>query len=96
MSAGFLALLGGVFVVPAILLASGRHLRRLPLPQRRAFWGAVIGHGTAATLALVAGMIPPEAWTPDESARGFFGWWSLLLFPIAGALVGVLTADRGH
>ena len=44
------------------------------------------------TLAVVWGMIPPETWEPNEIARGFVGLWSLLLFPILGALVFVAIA----
>ena len=53
---------------------------------------AIIGHIIAGTVAVVWGMIPPESWTDDERARGFFGLWAMLLFPVIGGIGGALTA----
>lgn len=92
MSPGVLVFIIGVYVVPVALLAWGHKIRRLSLRSRRAFWGAVIGHIIAGTVALVWGMIPPESWTEDERARGFFGLWAMLLFPVLGGIGGALTA----
>ena len=89
MTAGLLAFLVGLFVVPTLLLWYGHRLRRRGPRGRAAFWGAVLGHCVAGTLAVTLGMIPPEAWTADEHARGFVGLWSLLALPIAGAVIGV-------
>lgn len=96
MSAGTVAFLLGLYVVPLVLLAGGQHLRRRPPRARRAFWGAIIGHLAAATLALIAGLSLPESWTANDSARGFLGLWALLLFPIVGALLGAVTARPGN
>jgi hypothetical protein len=52
------------------------------------FWGAVIGHWVAGCTAITFAMIPPEAWTSGEVLRGFFGYWSLLVFPVVGAAIG--------
>ncbi len=91
MSTGIAVFLLGLFGVPLALLAWGRKVRRLDPRRRRAFWGAVIGHCVAAVFALSLGMIPPEAWTEQETVRGFFGLWGLLLLPLAGGLAGALT-----
>jgi hypothetical protein len=88
MSAGLAAFLHGLFVVPVGLLMVGHRLRRRRPEVRGMFWGAIVGHCVAALLAIVLGMIPPEAWTAEERVRGFAGLWSLLLFPIVGAIAG--------
>jgi hypothetical protein len=90
-NAGVVAFLAGLFGIPLLLLAWGHRLRRLEPWRRRAFWGAVFGHCIAAILALTFGMIPPESWTAQETLRGFFGFWALLLFPLAGGVAGILT-----
>ncbi len=94
MSLGIAVFLVGLFLVPFALLLGGHRLRRLPAPQRRAFWGAVTGHCLAGVLALAAALAPPEAWTPDERVRGFLGLWSLLIFPAIGAIGGAVTAPK--
>jgi hypothetical protein len=83
-----LVFLLGLFGVPVALLLGGLRLRRRSARAHAMFWGAVIGHCVAGTLAVIWGMLPPEAWTSEEKARGFLGMWSLLLFPVLGALIG--------
>jgi hypothetical protein len=96
MSLGFVAFLLGAFGIPVALLAFGHRLRRRTPRERKAFWGAVIGHCIAGVLAVTFGMIPPESWTSEETFRGFAGLWSLLLLPVIGAMIGVATArERG-
>ena len=90
MSLNLVAFLAGLFGVPIALLALGHRLRRRGLRARAVFRGAIIGHCVAGTLAVVWGMIPPEAWEPGEAARGFAGYWSLLLFPVIGGLMFVV------
>ena len=87
MSLAMVVFLLGLFGVPIALLLGGHRLRRRSPRAHAIFWGAVIGHCVAGILAVVWGMIPPEAWTPEDKARGFVGLWSLLLFPVIGALV---------
>jgi hypothetical protein len=82
----------GLFVVPTILLMWGQGLRKRSRHSQQAFWGAVIGHCVAGLLAIVLGMIPPEAWTEGETVRGFAGFWALLLLPVIGAAGGSLRA----
>lgn len=91
MTVHILAFLVGLFVVPVVLLVYGHRLRRRSPRGRSAFWGAVIGHCTAGVLAVSLGMIPPEAWTPEETWRGFVGLWSLLVFPAAGGVIGMVA-----
>lgn len=91
MSIGILVFLMGLFAVPLALLSWGHKIRRLSPRSRRAFWGAVVGHCIAGTLALTLGMIPPEAWTESETMRGFFGLWAMLLLPLVGGITGGLT-----
>jgi hypothetical protein len=90
MNAGILAFLVGLYVLPLALLWLGHHLKRRSARARRIFWGAVIGHCIAGTLALFAGMMLPEEWTAHERMRGFLGLWALLIFPLAGGIAGAL------
>ena len=92
MSAGIFVFLVGLYVLPLALLWLGHHLKRRSARAKRIFWGAVIGHCVAGTLALFAGMIMPEEWTDQERLRGFLGLWSLLIFPLAGGIAGALKA----
>jgi hypothetical protein len=91
MNLGLTVFLIGLFLVPIALLWWGHRLRRLDPRPRRAFWGAIIGHCVAGTLAVTFGMIPPEAWTAGDTMRGFFGLWALLLLPLLGGITGALT-----
>jgi len=91
MTPGTVVFLVGLYVVPLGLLAWGHRLRRLSARQRRAFWGAIIGHCVAGILALAFGMLPPEEWSDASLLRGFFGFWALLLLPGVGALAAALS-----
>jgi hypothetical protein len=95
MNPNFIAFILGLFGVPLALLAIGHRLRRRSPRMRAIFWGAIVGHCVAAVLAVVWGMIPPDAWEPSETARGFAGLWSLLVFPVAGALLFALGKRGG-
>lgn len=79
----------GLFGVPLALLAYGHRLRRRSPRGRSAFWGALLGHCFALVLVMVLGMIPPESWTADDTVRGFIGFWSLLVFPLVGAVISL-------
>jgi hypothetical protein len=94
MNTGLLVFLVGLFGVPLLLLGYGHRLRRRTPRGRAVFWGALIGHCIAGCLAVTLGMIPPEAWTPDDRLRGFVGFWSLCVFPLAGALIGAVVPTR--
>lgn len=94
MSIGLLALLAGLFVIPAFLLYLGHRLRRRSRRARAVFWGALFGYILAGLVAVVYSMIPPEAWTSGDVTRGFFGFYGMLAGGLLGALVGLL-ASRG-
>jgi MFS family permease len=84
----------GLFGVPLALLACGHRIRKRSARARRIFLGAVIGHCLAGCLAITFALTPPEAWTSDQIWRGFAGLWSLLVFPVTGAFVGMATPLR--
>lgn len=94
MSLHAIALLAGLFGVPAALLYLGHHLRKRSRTRSRVFWGGVFGYMVGAVLALVAGLAPPEQWSSGEVLRGFFGLWGPLVFPLIGGLVGFANARR--
>lgn len=96
MSIHILAFIAGLFVAPVALLIAAHRLRRRSLRARAAFWGAAAGHMVAMVLATTWGMIPPETLTPGETARGFASLWSLLLFPLVGALAGWMTSGSSR
>jgi hypothetical protein len=96
MSVHTIVFLIGLFIVPLVLLTWGHRLRRRGARAQSAFWGAIAGHCAAATVAVTFGMIPPEAWTAADTMRGFFGMWSLLVLPVAGALLGALRTRRKY
>ena len=93
MTPGIAAMLAGIFLVPAALLWLGHRLRRRSARIRAVFWGAVIGHVAAMACAHVA-LMPPEEWSPDDRLRGALGFWSFLVLPVVGGLVGFLRSRR--
>lgn len=93
MTAGTIVFLLGLYVVPLVLLAWGHRVRRLSTRNRRAFWGAIIGHCVAVVAALFAGMLPPESWTDDSVLRGILGFWGLFVLPLGGSVVAMLTTS---
>ena len=100
MTPGTLAMLAGLFAVPAALLWAGHRLRRRSTRWRGAFWGALVAHLALMPVAMVAAMLPPSEWSPDDRWRGFLGFWAPLVGPLLGAAVGATRArstrpDRG-
>ena len=91
---GRIALLLGLFAVPALLLLAGHHWRHTGPRVRGAFWGGVIAHSGAAVLATVAGVLWPVEWESDDTVRGFLGFWSMLVLSGAGATIGALVNGR--
>ncbi len=92
MSAGLVAMLAGLFAVPALLLWLGHRLRRRSARARGAFWGALVGHVVAIPPVLWVAMVPPSLWTPDDTVRGAIGFWALLVAPLVGGVVGAVRA----
>lgn len=91
-----IAMLTGLFGVPALLLWAGHHLRRKSRSVRGAFWGGLTGHTIAAIVAVWYSMVPPEAWTEADSVRGFAGFYLMILAAAAGAAIGMLLAARAR
>jgi hypothetical protein len=96
MSAGVIAMLVGLFVAPAFLLWAGHQWRRTSARMRGAFWGGIIAHTVAALAASVAGMYEPAEWAASDAIRGFFGYWSMLLLFVIGAVIGALVNGRNE
>jgi hypothetical protein len=90
-----LVLLAGVFGIPILLLWGGHRLRRRSARWRSAFLGALLGYAAAAVLSLWASMDPAAMWGSGDTLRGLLGYWSLLIGPAVGALLGVLL-NRTH
>jgi len=87
-----LALVAGLFIVPAVLLWLGHRLRRRTPAWQSVFWGATLGYVAGMLLMLVAIHYPPVLW-----AGG--GWrtaavhWGMVVGAVLGAGVGVLTGS---
>lgn len=92
MTPGVAAMLAWLFVVPAALLWAGHRLRRRPARWRAAFWGALVAHLAIMPLAMVAAMLPPAEWAPDDRWRGLLGFWAPLVAPIVGAAIAAARA----
>ena len=92
MTPGVLAMLVWLFAVPAALLWAGHRLRRRPARWRAAFWGALVAHAAIVPVAMVAAMLPPAEWAPDDRWRGFLGFWAPLVAPLVGAAIGAARA----
>lgn len=78
-----IALVAGLFVVPALLLWLGHRLRHATPTRRRVFWGATIGYLVGMLLTLIAIHYPPVLWTGG-------GWRTALVHwgMVAGSAVG--------
>ena len=94
MTFGFWAMMFGAFGVPALLLWAGHRLRRRSARWVAVFWGAVIGHATSLVVGAAASMIPAAEWGPTDVWRGVLGYWSFLVCPVLGALVGFVRLNR--
>ena len=94
MSAGTLALLAGLFVIPLAFLTLGHRWRRRGPRARAAFWGGLTGYLLASCVALVVGMSPAAEWSAGDTLRGALGFWSLLLAPALGVAVALLLAGN--
>lgn len=83
------ALLIGLFVVPALLLALGHRLRRRTPPWRRAFWGGVTGHLLAMVVTVTAALWPPIWWHQGPFWRDAAVHWTLGFGALLGAALAV-------
>ena len=89
------ALLAGLFVIPAVLLTVGHRLRKRSARVQSAFWGAIVAHIVASLAVVVFSMIPSEGWQATDVLRGAIGFWSLLIAPVVGAAIGALRGRNG-
>ena len=96
MTPGIVAMLAGVFGVPLALLWLGHRVRRRPPTWRGAFWGGLIAHVLIAPVAMIAAMSPAAQWEPTDTVRGALGFWSLLLAPLLGAIIGSRVGARSR
>jgi hypothetical protein len=90
MTIALVAMLAGLFLVPAGLLWLGHRLRRRTPRQRAIFWGALVGYGVAAAVALVVSMLPAEMWSDADRLRGLLGYWGMLIGPAIGVAIAGL------
>ncbi len=93
-STGHLALLLGLFAVPALLLWLGHRLHRRSARVRSAFWGGAVGHTLAMCVATAAAMYPPAALTEGEFMRGVLSFGAMLGGGAIGSLLGALLSSR--
>jgi hypothetical protein len=81
-----LALVVGLFLVPALLLWLGHRLRRQTGARRRMFWGAVIGYLAGMLVTLVAIHYPAVLWEGGWRAAAVH--WGMVVGAVLGAGVG--------
>jgi hypothetical protein len=89
-----LALLLGLFGVPAALATLGHRFRERDPSERRRFWGGVIGYGVGLAVTLTAMMAPPVWWAGGGVVREVAVHWSMLAGFLAGVLAGPLSLGR--
>jgi uncharacterized protein YqgC (DUF456 family) len=88
-----LALVIGLFIVPAVLLWLGHRLRRQTEARRRVFWGATIGYVLGMLLTLAAIHYPPVLWG-DGGWRTAAVHWGMLVGAVVGMAVGRTLGSR--
>jgi hypothetical protein len=96
MSAGVLAMLFGLFVVPGVLLWAGHNYKKRSARMRGAFWGGLIGHTLAALAASASALYRPVLWSDGDMARGLIGFWSMLLLGAIGMIIGGWLGAKGE
>lgn len=84
----------GLFGVPLALLIAGHRIKRSTPRKQFVFWGGVWGHLLALALAMYASLSPPIGWLSSDLTRGALGVWSLVLLPLAGALLGAVRSPE--
>ncbi|HEX5870246.1 MAG TPA: hypothetical protein VFY65_07525, partial [Longimicrobium sp.] len=82
-----LALVIGLFVVPALLLWLGHRLRRQTAARRRIFWGATLGYVLGLLVTLVAIHYPAVLWT-GGGWRTALVHWGMIVGAVLGAGIG--------
>jgi hypothetical protein len=87
MTISLLALLLGLFGVPALLMILGHRLRGRSERHKRRFWGGVLGYVLGMVVAVCAMLLPPVGWADGSLLRPFLVHWSMF----TGGVLGVLT-----
>ena len=93
MIAGKIALLLGLFAVPAYLLSLGNRFRYRTPSERGRFWGGVIGHSLGVLVAVTAMLAPPLLW-PTSSMRDLAVHWSMVVLGVGGLVFGAIVLRR--
>jgi hypothetical protein len=88
-----LALVVGLFIIPALLLWLGHRLRRHTPARRRVFWGATIGYLAGMLLVLVAIHYPAVLWT-GGGWRTALVHWGMVVGTLMGAGVGASSMQH--
>jgi len=94
MTVYLLALLLGLFGVPALLMILGHRLRGRSEPHKRRFWGGVLGYIVGIVVAVCAMLLPPVLWADGTFLRPFLVHWAMLVGGVGGVLTGPLWARR--
>ena len=81
------ALLLGLFAVPAFLMILGHRLRGRTKAHKQRFWGGVYGYVLGMGLAVTAMVVPAVAWDPVLGLRAGLVHWAM----VVGGVIGVLT-----
>ena len=87
-----LALLMGLFGVPALLMTLGHRLRGRSEPHKRRFWGGVSGYIMGMVVAVCAMLLPPVWWGDGTFLRPFLVHWAMFTGGVLGVLSGPLWA----
>lgn len=94
MTVYLLALLLGLFGVPALLMILGHRLRGRSEPHKRRFWGGVLGYIIGIVVAVCAMLLPPVSWADGTFLRPFLVHWAMLAGGVLGVLTGPLWARK--
>lgn len=90
MTGSRLALVAGLFIVPAVLLWLGHHLRRATPTRRRVFWGATIGYLAGMLITLVAIHYPAVLWEGGDWRTAVVHWGMVIGAVVGSAVTGVM------
>lgn len=94
MSGMTMALLAGLFAVPALLLWLGHRLRHRTPAARGVFWGALLGHTLGMLVTLGALHYPPVLWG-GTAGRELAVHASMAAGAALGAAGGWMLGRRG-
>ena len=84
----------GLFGVPLVLLWLGHGLRKRSVRLRGLFWGGTFGYCVAMLLTSIVTMLPPYHWSTSAVLRDLTVHWSMLVFTVIGAVIGIARRGR--